>query len=175
MEAGSDTTSSTVFVFILAMIKHPDIRKRAQQEIDSLCDGPPRYDQIKDSPYLHALMQETLRWRPVAPGGIPHTLIQDDHYEGYFLPKGTMLFANAWSIHRDEGEYQEPDEFLPKRWLGNRYGTMGPEPSEEGRREMYGFGAGRRVCSGQRMAENSIVSNPLGVIISSFPLSLGRP
>ena len=93
----------------------------------------------------------------MAPGDIPHTLIQDDNYEGYFLPKGTMLFANAWTIHRDEKEYNAPDEFIPDRWLGNRYGTVGSEVQEEGRREMYGFGAGRRVCSGQTMAENSMV------------------
>ena len=101
---------------------------------------------------------QTLRWRPVAPGGIPHTLIQDDNYEGYFIPKGTVLFANAWTIHRDEKDYFAPDEFYPERWLGNRYGTIGPEVKEEGRREMYGFGAGRRVCSGQTMAENSMVT-----------------
>ena len=94
----------------------------------------------------------------MAPGGIPHTLIQDDNYEGYFIPKGTMLFANAWTIHRDEKEYLAPDDFYPERWLGNRYGTIGPEVKEEGRREMYGFGAGRRVCSGQTMAENSMVT-----------------
>lgn len=69
-----------------------------------------------------------------------------------------MLFANAWTIHRDEKEYDAPDDFIPERWLGNRYGVVGPaDVKEEGRREMYGFGAGRRVCSGQKMAENSMV------------------
>jgi cytochrome P450 len=71
-----------------------------------------------------------------------------------------MLFANAWSIHRDEAEYEAPEEFMPERWLENRYGTKGQETPEEGRRELYGFGAGRRVCSGQMMAENSMVSCP---------------
>lgn len=104
------------------------------------------------------LQTQTFRWRPVAPGGIPHTLIQDDSYQGYLLPKGTILFANAWTIHRDPSEYASPDEFVPERWLNNRYGIVGPEIKEEGRREMYGFGAGRRVCSGQTMAENSMVS-----------------
>ncbi|KIW32629.1 uncharacterized protein PV07_04160 [Cladophialophora immunda] len=158
MEAGSDTTSSSILDFILAMISHPDILKKAQKEIDAISPrDPPTYEAVKDNAYLNALMQETLRWRPVAPGGIPHTLIQDDSYEGYFLPKGTMLFANAWTIHRDPAEYMSPDEFVPDRWLGNRYGIIGEEIREEGRREMYGFGAGRRVCSGQTMAENSML------------------
>ena len=71
-----------------------------------------------------------------------------------------MVFANAWTIHRDEKEYFSPDDFVPERWLSNRYGIIGPELKDEGRRELYGFGAGRRVCSGQTMAENSMVSNP---------------
>lgn len=103
---------------------------------------------------------KTLRWRPVAAGGIPHVLTQDDHYEGYFLPKGTMLFANTWSIHRDETEYRDPESFIPDRFLNNKFGTLDDlaDGSEDHRRVTYGFGAGRRVCPGQRLAENSLVS-----------------
>ncbi|KAK4498569.1 hypothetical protein PRZ48_011227 [Zasmidium cellare] len=104
----------------------------------------------------------TLRWRPTAAGGIPHTLTQDDHYEGYFFPKDTIFFANAWSIHRSE-DFSNPDDFIPERWLGNKLGinkvSSGSDVQDEsdGRRAQYVFGAGRRVCSGQRMAENSLM------------------
>jgi cytochrome P450 len=103
---------------------------------------------------------QTLRWRPVAAGGIPHLLTQDDTYGDYFLPKGTMLFANAWAIHREEGEYDHPEEFMPERFLDNKFGTRfsGAERLEDNNsRITYGFGAGRRVCPGQRLAENSLV------------------
>jgi cytochrome P450 len=103
---------------------------------------------------------QTLRWRPVAAGGVPHVLIQDDKYGDYVLPKGTILFANTWSIHRT-GEYANPDEFIPERFLDNEYGIAAEsiEDEKEGmRRPLYGFGAGRRACSGQRLAENSLVS-----------------
>ncbi len=87
-------------------------------------------------------------------------LTQDDYYEGYFLPKGTMLFANAWSIHRDETEYRDPECFMPDRFLNNKFGTLDDlvDVSEDHRRVTYGFGAGRRVYPGQRLAENSLVS-----------------
>ncbi len=87
-------------------------------------------------------------------------LIQDDVYEGYFIPRGTILFANTRAIHRDEDEYDSPDEFIPERFLNNKYGTRrNAEAVEEQRhrRVTYGFGAGRRVCPGQRLAENSLV------------------
>ena len=86
-------------------------------------------------------------------------LIQDDTYEGYLIPKGTMLFANTWAIHRDELEYAQPEEFLPERYLSNKFGTREAvfDGSDNNRRTTYGFGAGRRVCPGQRLAENSLV------------------
>jgi hypothetical protein len=96
----------------------------------------------------------------VAAGGVPHVLTQDDKYGDYVLPKGTILFANTWSIHRT-CEYATPDEFMPERFLNNEYG-IAAELTEEGkdsmRRPLYGFGAGRRACPGQRLAENSLVS-----------------
>ena len=83
-------------------------------------------------------------------------LIQDDTYEGYFLPKGTILFANTWAIHMDESEYEEPDKFIPERFIGNKFGCN-THVTDNHRRVTYIFGAGRRVCSGQRLAENSLV------------------
>ena len=85
-------------------------------------------------------------------------LIQDDHYGGYFLPKGTILFANAWAIHMDETEYEDADEFIPDRFIHNKFGCKSSHSvSEDHRRATYAFGAGRRVCPGQRLAENSLV------------------
>lgn len=88
-------------------------------------------------------------------------LTQDDTYEGYVLPKGTIVFAKAWAIHMDETEYEKPEDFIPERFLNNKFGTRRPvqDSSEDHRRVTYGFGAGRRVCPGQRLAENSLVGD----------------
>lgn len=87
-------------------------------------------------------------------------LIQDDTYQGYFLPKGTVVLANTWAIHNDEAEYEQPGRFMPDRFLHNEYGTREPvdESTDDHRRTSYAFGAGRRVCPGQRLAKNSLVS-----------------
>lgn len=73
-----------------------------------------------------------------------------------------MFFANAWSIHRTD-EFESPDDFIPERFLENKFGIKGHndvDMADDKRRVLYGFGAGRRVCSGQRLAENSLVSDP---------------
>lgn len=71
-----------------------------------------------------------------------------------------MLFANTWSIHRDKDEYDRPDDFVPERFLRNKFGTRSDDQADmsgDHRRVTYAFGAGRRVCPGQRLAENSLV------------------
>lgn len=31
--------------------------------------------------------------------GVAHRLTEDDEYQGYFIPKGTMVYANAWYVY----------------------------------------------------------------------------
>lgn len=60
MEAGSDTTASTLLSFLLAMIKYPEEFRKAQNEVDSVC-GPlrsPTSDDIDRLPFLKACMDE---------------------------------------------------------------------------------------------------------------------
>jgi cytochrome P450 len=67
----------------------------------------------------------------------------------------------------DESEYDNPAEFRPERWLGNKFGTKSRESEavSDSRRVTYAFGAGRRICSGQGLAENSLVSRSLFRIV----------
>jgi cytochrome P450 len=94
-------------------------------------------------------------------------LTQTDSYKGYVFPAGTMFLANAWGIHHDESEYLEPDAFNPDRWLNNKYGTRtakdaagndtnNEDAATEQRKMTYSWGAGRRICPGQKLAENSL-------------------
>ncbi|KAK7978164.1 hypothetical protein PG988_005654 [Apiospora saccharicola] len=176
MEAGSDTTASTLLSFLLAMIKYPEEFRKAQIEVDSVCgtSRSPTPDDFDRLPFIKACMYETIRWRPVAAGGVAHMLTRDDTYEGYFLPKGTICFANTWAIHNDETEYERPGEFLPDRFLGNEYGTRVPvdKSTDSHRRTTYAFGAGRRACPGQQLAKNSLMLN-MAKIAWAFNLAPG--
>lgn len=86
-------------------------------------------------------------------------LTQEDTYKDYVFPAGTVFLANAWGIHRDENEYDDPEAFVPERWLDNNtFGTktIHPVTDQQQRKPTYTFGAGRRICGGQKMAENSL-------------------
>ncbi|KAG8709248.1 hypothetical protein FRC09_000776 [Ceratobasidium sp. 395] len=91
--AGTDTTATTLLIFILAMVLFPDTQRKAQSEIDAVL-GAGRLPTMKDRPqldYVNRLIEEVLRWRPAAPIGVPHSCIQDDVYQGYCIPKGSVV------------------------------------------------------------------------------------
>jgi cytochrome P450 len=90
-----------------------------------------------------------MRWRPnVNPTGFPHALIRDDEYEGYHLPAGTVVTINNWAISLNPREYKDPEKFDPDRFLNDD--LWNPLKGH------YGYGAGRRACSGHRVAQNSM-------------------
>lgn len=67
---------------------------------------------------------------------------------------------NTWAIHHNEDDYPNADTFDPTRFLDNDFGTATPVSSSTdgtSRRRTYAFGAGRRVCAGQDMAEASLL------------------
>lgn len=66
LEAGSDTTASTMQSFLLFMISHPAIAKKVRDEIDRVVgpDRMPTFEDEPELPYLVACIKETLRRRP---------------------------------------------------------------------------------------------------------------
>src|SRR6266436_5030036 len=89
------------------MIAHPETQKRAQDELDAVVGRgrTPTFGDAPNLPYIQALAKESLRWRPAAPLCFPHTAIEDDWYEGMFIPKGTICLANIWQCHHDPASY----------------------------------------------------------------------
>ncbi|KAL1610330.1 hypothetical protein SLS60_001996 [Paraconiothyrium brasiliense] len=167
IEAGADTTAVASLIFILAMAAHPEVQKRGQQEIDRVFGDrlPAKIDEAH-LPYLQAILWEVLRWRPSFPLSIPHATSKDDIYEGYFIPGNATALMNTWAIHHNEEDYPKADVFDPARWLVDNSSSTLPGHSsdsvfitteEASRRRTYAFGAGRRVCAGQEMAEMSLL------------------
>ncbi|KIK36152.1 hypothetical protein CY34DRAFT_538031 [Suillus luteus UH-Slu-Lm8-n1] len=148
----SDTTVSTVHSFFLAMTLFPDVQKKAQAELDAVV-GPDRLPSFADQdslPYVGALVKEALRWHAVIPTGFPHCVSEDDIYDGYYIPKGSIIIPNIWFMLNDPERYANPSQFNPERFLAND----GKKPETEPRTICFGFG--RRICPGIHLAEASV-------------------
>jgi hypothetical protein len=62
-------TVSVVHSFFLAMLLHPEVQRKAQEEVDRVI-GNDRFPTLADQPnlpYVEAVVKEVLRWGPVAP------------------------------------------------------------------------------------------------------------
>ncbi|KAG1787447.1 cytochrome P450 [Suillus plorans] len=143
-------TSALLMVFILAMVLYPDVQRRAQAEIDSVVgkDRLPTFEDSASLPYIDAVVRETFRWQPVVPLGIPHTALDDDVYDGYFIPKGALFLG----ITRDEKRYPNATHFIPERFIDVNGALTADDPAQ------YVFGFGRRVCPGRYTAVASVWS-----------------
>ncbi|KAJ5572746.1 hypothetical protein N7450_009730 [Penicillium hetheringtonii] len=149
---GADTTVSAIETFFLAMALFPDIQRKAQAEIEQVlgsCQLPKMSDRSR-LPYVDAVVKEVLRWHPVAPMGIPHMSTEDDIWNEYLIPKGSLLMPNIWGLMHDPLAYHDPMSFKPERFLVSD--KQGPEMDPHG----IVFGFGRRICPGRFLADNTL-------------------
>ncbi|KAI0072587.1 cytochrome P450 [Panus rudis PR-1116 ss-1] len=155
--AGAETTAAALAVFMLAMTLYPEVMKKAQREIDSVVGRGrmPTFADHDNLPYIVALVKEVVRWRPVAPLGLPRRSTRDDWYNGYFIPAGTLILANSWAINRDPKDFPDYDEFRPERYLDASGQLVDVLPNTHGQGHVsYGFG--RRVCVGMNLANQAL-------------------
>ncbi|KAJ8081659.1 hypothetical protein PM082_007505 [Marasmius tenuissimus] len=141
---GEDTTYASLQSFFLAMVHHPECQRRAYEEIISVVgeNALPDLEDRESLPFVECIVQEVLRWNPVGPLGVPHRAIDNDNYNGLYIPKGATVIANLRGMSLDEKVYSSPEAFDPVRFL----------PRPEGRGEPHfasAFGFGRRICPGR--------------------------
>ena len=158
------------------MLVYPEHQQRAQDELDTVVGRArvPTFADRPNLPYVNAIVQEVLRWRPVLPMSMcailfctlkgmllidcvhsPHASLEDDFYEGFFIPKGTVVLPNLWEINRDINVYG-PDAhvFNPGRHL-DRGGQLLRGLSSTKDENHYTFGSFNRSSAPLRPLLNT--------------------
>ena len=125
--AGHETTASSLAFAFAEIARAPGIG-------DELAAGDPAY--------LEAVINETLRRRPVLPNPEPRLVVKSFETGGWAYPPGVVLIVSATLIHHDPDVYPDPYAFRPERFLGKKPGTYTWLP----------FGGGRRRCIGASFA-----------------------
>ncbi|KAG6840387.1 hypothetical protein C0991_007048, partial [Blastosporella zonata] len=172
--AGTESTLSALSSFVLAILLHPEVQVKAQEELDRVIGNSrlPEFSDRKDLPYICAIVKEVLRWSPVAPLGLPHMATSDDEYNGFFIPAGTAVIGNTWAILHDPRTFPNPDTFNPDRFLhSNNPEGCAPDFSPLDPLSVT-FGYGRRICPGRYMAEAQLWIS-IACILSVFDIARG--
>ncbi|KAK8119093.1 benzoate 4-monooxygenase cytochrome [Apiospora kogelbergensis] len=165
--AGSDTTSNTLTYLIWLVCKHNDVRVQLMEELDTLADSYEDSD-LKKLPYLNHIIDETLRMYSSVPAGLPREVTAHCSYFpsffranvlltnvcqvppegiefcGHWIPGGTTVSAQAYSMHRDEVVFPNPLRFDPSRW---------ERPTQAMKDSFVPFGGGSRICMGVHLAK----------------------
>ncbi|KAL7105719.1 hypothetical protein ACP275_07G061900 [Erythranthe tilingii] len=147
---GTDTSASTIVWALTTLMKNPTAMKKAQQEIKTLISNKKssiNEDDIGKLPYLKAVIKETMRLYPPLPLLIPKETMEKCTINGYEIEPKTITFVNVWAIGRDPEYWENPNEFLPERFLNNN----NDEKIIDFKGRDFGyipFGSGRRSCPG---------------------------
>ncbi|XP_030531468.1 cytochrome P450 736A117-like [Rhodamnia argentea] len=153
--AGTDTTYTVLEWAMTELLRHPRAMNNLQTEVREITGGKPIVtdEDLERMHYLRAFIKETLRLHPPIPLLVPRLSTQDVKIQGYHIAAGTMVITNAWTIGRDPGTWDQPDEFKPERFLNSLVDFKGQDF------ELIPFGAGRRGCPGMSfaMATNELV------------------
>lgn len=160
---GTGTSAGVIQWAMAELINHPNIFKKAREEIDSVV-GKNRNLKESDTPslaYLQAIVKETLRLHPSGPL-FTRESTQDCNIGGYHIPANTRLLVNVWAIGRDPNFWENPMEFQPERFMGSSLIDV--------RGQYYHFlpfGSGRRSCPGTSLALQ-VIQTTLGRMIQCF-------
>jgi cytochrome P450 len=128
--AGAESSATTLAWAVDFLLHDPGALTRVLRELDRGRDE-----------YLGAVLQETMRLRPVA-HITGRQLASPLRVGGYVLPAGTTVAIPAYLVHHRPDLYPDPAEFRPERFLDG-----GPDAFA-----FLPFGGGARRCVGASFA-----------------------
>ncbi|TYI11672.1 hypothetical protein ES332_A09G223600v1 [Gossypium tomentosum] len=165
--AGTDTTSSTLEWAMPELLRNPQALLKAKKELDEAIGkgNPVEESDINRLPYLQAIIKETFRMHPAVPLLLPRRADSDANLCGFKIPKGSQVLINVWAIGRDPSIWDNPNSFIPDRFLGSEIDVKGRDFG------LIPFGAGRRICPGLPLA-NRMLHLMLGSLINYFDWKL---
>jgi cytochrome P450/NADPH-cytochrome P450 reductase len=165
--AGHETTSGLLSCTLYALLKHPEVLKKAYEEVDRVL-GPdiearPTYQQVTQLTYITQILKEALRLWPPAPAyGI--SPLKDETIGGkYQLRKNTFITVLVMALHRDPSVWgPNPDAFDPENFSREAEAARPVNAWKP-------FGNGQRACIGRGFAMHE-AALAIGMILQRFKL-----
>ncbi|KAK2023942.1 cytochrome P450 [Colletotrichum zoysiae] len=140
---GSDTTANSLIYLVWAVCKNPEIKAKLLKELYSLPENY-TYDHLKELTYLDYVINETLRLYTALPCGLQRVVPPEGaDLAGHFVPGGSVVATQAYSLHRNETAFPDPYRYIPERWENTT--QLMKDCSMP-------FGGGARTCLGRHLA-----------------------
>ncbi|KQX12130.1 cytochrome P450 [Flavobacterium sp. Root420] len=142
--AGHETTANALTFTLHLLGRNPEIQEKVFNEIIEIESTTENVaEQLQKMTYTNAVLNETMRLYP--PAWITDRQnVEDDCIGTYYLKKGTLIGVSFYELHRNPKYWENPNEFIPERFLG--------EQKKRSMEYFYPFGAGPRMCIGAGFA-----------------------
>ncbi len=158
--AGHETTTHALSMAVYHLSQEPEVQKKALGELQSILGGKGldienmNSDELKATlqnlPYLEAVIHETLRLHPSAPG-IVRVAREEVEVGEYRMPKDSVLFIFFQATHQLRAYWWDPEKFDPDRFLVDGEQTHHPCGMRHSS-AFTPFGQGKRICMGRFFA-----------------------
>ncbi|KAJ6131844.1 hypothetical protein N7471_007059 [Penicillium samsonianum] len=188
MVAGTETSAALLSSVTYYLLRNPLAMRRLQKELRFNFHTAVDISQtaLKQMPYLHGCIEETLRLQPPVPLGVPRAIPKGGGVIcGEVLPEKvatfvpmhiyqyrtdhnglkTVIYVSPIAIGRHPSRFKDCESFIPERWLG------GNEYAAEDKSALQPFSFGPRNCLGKSFAYHK-ARMTLAMVFWHFDLSL---
>lgn len=139
--AGHETTANSLAWVWYLLSQAPDVEARLHGEIDQVLQGrAPTLTDVPKLVYARAVFEEAMRLYPPVPI-LPREALKEEVFEGQRIPKGSLVFVVPWLLHRHRKFWDQPDHFIPERFLGENGARIS-------KFAYLPFSIGPRICAG---------------------------
>lgn len=144
--AGHETTANALIWTLHLLSENPDAERKLHREIDEVIGSsdvtPGHFSSLK---WAECVIAESMRLFPPA-WTIGRLAVEDHRFGGFHIPKGSLILASQYVLHRDDRFWDEPDRFMPERWQGLSVREAGQAFT------YFPFSKGVRSCIGEGFA-----------------------
>ena len=152
MFAGHDTTAISIIFALLNLGLNKEAQNKVHEELDSIFgDDHERQitpEDISKLKYLECCIKESMRIIPTV-FMVGREIVNNIQIGDYYIPKGTNISVDFYSLHHDPEQFPQPEKYIPERFL----------PENSSKRHPFAFvpfSAGPRGCVGQKFAFNEM-------------------
>ncbi len=159
---GAETTSKALSWCLRGLLSRPETKGKLQEELDRLLgDRPMTARDLKDLPYLHAVIHEGLRHQSVGPFAGPRLAKKEIVVGGYRIPPETAMVQALHEVGRGP-HFPDSESFDPEHFFGR----------EVKQRDWVPFGGGIRKCTGMGLALVEL-AGVIGTLVQRTEMELG--
>ncbi|KAI0142977.1 cytochrome P450 [Xylariaceae sp. FL1272] len=154
--AGSETTATVLDGTLNYLVSYPDKLQLLAEEIRGKFPASEdiTLDALQHLPYLNSVINEGLRLCPPIPWMLPRVVPDKGEVVcGVWLPGGTQVSIQVYTMNRDPKLFYESTSFLPERWLPEETNDPKSPFYHDQRDGFQPFSVGPRSCMGVHLAK----------------------